>query len=203
MMTRGLLVELEAAHDQETSVERFLEDAVPMVRTEAAAGAWFAVRFRRYHYGIFDVFPDDAARASHLQGPVAQALGERISLFARPPVFHAVDILAEKLPVTLTHGRDRKALMLRVTPHVGRERELEELIRSTRSIVDAEPDTTAWFALRFEDGDFGFFDVFPSNRARIKHLLGKAPRELIKKFRLLGDVPRGSLLDIQAETFAS
>jgi quinol monooxygenase YgiN len=203
MITRGLFVELEAARDQETAVERFLEQAVPLVRTEPRTAAWFAVRFRRYHYGIFDVFPDDFARASHLQGPVARALGERASLFARAPEIHAVDILAEKLPATTEHARVRKALFLRVTPHRGRERELAELMRGTRSIVDAEPGTTAWFVMRFENGDLGFFDAFSSNRARIKHLLGKAPRELIKNFRLLGSIPRGGLLDIHAEAFAT
>src|SRR5262245_34022922 len=98
MMTCGLLVELEAARDQEAAVERFLEQAVPLVRTEPETAAWFAVRFRRYHYGIFDVFPNEAARDRHLHGPVAQALGENSSLFARPPVIHAVDIIGDKLP---------------------------------------------------------------------------------------------------------
>jgi hypothetical protein len=106
------------------------------------------------------------------------------------------------------HSRDivkvrAKALLVRVTPRHGRERELEDFMRATRSIVDAEPDTTAWFALRFENGDLGFFDGFPNSRARTKHLLGQAPRELIKQFRLLGAIPRTSLLDVQAETFAS
>ncbi|HEY5923253.1 MAG TPA: hypothetical protein VIV11_16350 [Kofleriaceae bacterium] len=202
MMTCGLFVELEAARDQEASVERFLEEVLPMLRTEPES-AWFALRLRRYHYGILDAFPDEAARVRHLLGPVAQELGERIPLFARPPVFHAVDILADKLPTLEALGGDRKGLLLRVTPRRGRESELEELMRSTQSIVDAEPDTTAWFALRYDNGDFGFFDAFPSRRARRKHLLGKAPRELVKHFRLLGGLPRGSLVDVQAETFAT
>jgi quinol monooxygenase YgiN len=203
MLTCGLLVELEAARDQETSVELFLEDALPMVRTEPGTVAWFAVQFRRYHYGIFDAFPDEGARERHLRGPVALALAERAALFARAPVIHPVDILAAKLPVTTSREPDQKGLLVRLTPRAGRERELEDLVRATRTIVDAEPDSTAWFGLRFDNGDYGFFDAFPDGRARRAHILGKAPREVVKHIRLLGAFPRLSLLDVQAERFAT
>jgi quinol monooxygenase YgiN len=201
MMTCGLFVELEAARGQETAVERFLDEAVPMVRTEPDTAAWFAVRFRRYHYGIFDVFPDDDARNRHLTGPVARALAEHSALFANPPVFHEVEILADKLPLIGKVDPDRKGLFLRVKPHRGRENELAELFTSTEAIVDREPGTTSWFALRFANGDLGFFDAFETNRGRRHHLLGKAPRELLKNFRLLGEFPHVSLVDVQAEAF--
>jgi quinol monooxygenase YgiN len=203
MMTCGLFVELEAARGQETSLERFLEQALPMVRAEPQTAAWFALRFGRDHYGILDVFPDEAARLRHLHGPVARSLGEHSSLFARPPEFHAVEVLADKLPSRTDFERDRKGLFLRVTPRRGREVELAELFRSTRSIVDAEPGTTAWLALRFADGQLAYFDAFQDRRARRRHLLGRAPRELVKHFWLLGGLPRGALVDVQAETFAA
>ncbi|MDX2090675.1 MAG: hypothetical protein SFX73_22640 [Kofleriaceae bacterium] len=202
MMTCGFFVELEAARDQETSVERVLDEALPMVRAEHATAAWFAVRFRRFHYGIFDVFPDETARESHRAGYVAQALAARRSLFARAPVFHAVEVLAYKLPPTTMLPRDQKALFVRMTPQTGREYDLEAFVRSTRMIVDAEPDTTAWLGLKFENGDFGFFDAFPSGRALRKHLFGQAPRELVKHYRLFGKVPRLAMMDVRAEAFA-
>ncbi len=202
MMTCGLFVELEAAPGQVAAVELFLEQARPMVQTEPETAAWFAVRFRPSHYGIFDVFPSEAARDRHLQGPVARALAEHSSLFARSPVIHRVEIIGDKLPARGTLVRDEKSLFLRVAPQRGRESELEQIMRGTHSLVDAEPDTTAWFAMRYENGDFGFFDAFPNSRARLKHLLGKAPRELVKNFRLLGGIPRGSLVNVQAENFA-
>lgn len=202
MMTCGFFVELEAARDQETSVERLLDEALPLVRAEPATAAWFAVRFRRFHYGIFDVFPDKTARETHRNGAVAQALAARGSLFARAPVFHAVDVLDCKLPPTSTLAHDQKAVFVRMTPQPGREYDLEALVRSTRLIVDAEPDTTAWLGLRFENGDFGLFDAFPNGHARRKHLFGRAPRELIKHYRLLGRFPRLAMMDIRGETFA-
>src|SRR5262245_7202817 len=144
MTTCGLLVQLEAAHDQEITVERFLENALPVVRNEPGTTAWFAVRFRRFHYGIFDVFPDEAAREKHLNGAVAEALVERQALFARPPLIQRADILADKLPATPERGDDHKALLLTLVANPGRENELAEFLRSARPIVVAEPDTTAW-----------------------------------------------------------
>ena len=203
MMTCGLFVELEAARDQEASVEHVLDEVLPIVQAEPGQTAWFALQFRGRRYGILGVFADEVARERQLQGPVTEALREHSSQFARPPVFHAVEILGDKLPTTAALERDRKALLLQVTPRRGREDELADFMRGTRSIVDTEPDTTAWFALRFQNGDLGFFDAFPTSRARRKHLLGKAPRELVKNFRLLGGIRRMSLIDVQAERFAS
>lgn len=37
-----------------------------LVDDEPATVAWFAIRFGRGEYGIFDVFPDEAGRAAHL-----------------------------------------------------------------------------------------------------------------------------------------
>jgi len=74
MVSRGLLVRLEARPGMDDDVEDLLRSALPMVRNEAATTAWFAIRFGRGEYGIFDVFPDDAGRDAHLAGPVAKAL---------------------------------------------------------------------------------------------------------------------------------
>ena len=74
MDTRGLLVRLEVVPGKDAEVEAFLQSAVPAVRAERGTTAWFALRFGRSEYGIFDVFPDDAARDAHLAGAVAAAL---------------------------------------------------------------------------------------------------------------------------------
>jgi quinol monooxygenase YgiN len=61
--------------------------------------AWFALRLGASSYAIVDVFPDEAARQAHLDGPVAAALMERANeLFAQPPVIEPAEVLAAKLP---------------------------------------------------------------------------------------------------------
>jgi quinol monooxygenase YgiN len=62
---------------------------------------WFAIRMGPSTFGIFDAFPDQAGRQTHLSGRVAAALKEKSSeLFAKPPVIENLDILASKLDVS-------------------------------------------------------------------------------------------------------
>lgn len=99
MTTKGLLVRLEARSGKESDVEAFLRTAEGLVRDEPATTAWFAVRFGRAEYGIFDAFADEEGRAAHLDGAVATALMQRADeLFARAPEIHKLDVLADKLP---------------------------------------------------------------------------------------------------------
>lgn len=50
-------------------------------------------------FGIFDAFPDDAGRQTHLSGRVAAALmASADDLLSEPPSIEPVDVLADKLP---------------------------------------------------------------------------------------------------------
>ncbi len=98
MATKALLVRLEAKPGKEDAVEEFLLSALPLVEQEPGTKPWFAVRFGPSSYGIIDAFPDEAARKTHLGGPVGKALGERADeLFASPPEISNLDVLADKL----------------------------------------------------------------------------------------------------------
>lgn len=98
MVTKALLVRLEARGGKEDEVEEFLRTALPLVEAEPGTTAWFAVRFGPSSFGIFDAFPDEAARAAHLGGAVAKALGERADeLFSAPPEITTLDVLADTL----------------------------------------------------------------------------------------------------------
>ena len=55
-----------------------------------------AVKFGPSTFGIFDAFEDEDGRQAHLDGAVAQALGEHPELFASPPEIEQVDVLASK-----------------------------------------------------------------------------------------------------------
>ncbi|MBQ0925602.1 putative quinol monooxygenase [Saccharopolyspora endophytica] len=99
MVNVGLLVTVEAKPGKEAEVEKFLRDALPLAEGEPATVAWFAIRLSESTFGIFDAFPDDAGRKTHLSGPIGQALSERADeLFAKPPSIEQLDVLANKLP---------------------------------------------------------------------------------------------------------
>lgn len=205
MISRGLLVRLEAKSGKEADVEAFLRSALPLVEREAGTTAWFAVRFGRGEYGIFDVFPDDETRDAHLAGPVAQALKERAGeLFAEAPRLQKLVVLANKMPTTAPREPDTKGLLLTFRAKSGHEPEVERFLRDAQPVVMDETKTTAWFAIHTDEGEYGIFDVFPDNGGRFAHLTGGVPRELVKHaLTLLGSMPDLQMLNVEAEKLAA
>ena len=100
-MTRfALYVELKAKQGREEDVANFLASARSLVMAEAGTVAWFAVRFDRMTFAIFDAFNDEAGREAHLGGQVAAALMAHASeLLAEAPQIRKAGVLADKLPV--------------------------------------------------------------------------------------------------------
>ena len=95
----GLYVRLEAKTGHEEEVENFIKSALPLVDDEAGTTVWFGLRMGPSSFGIFDCFPDDAARQEHLNGQVASQLMEKADdLLAEPPSIQPCDVLAAKLP---------------------------------------------------------------------------------------------------------
>ena len=98
MVSKGLIVKLEAAAGKEKELASFLIDALPLVADEPQTAAWFALRTGASSFAIVDAFPDEAGRQAHLDGPVAAALIEKADeLLAEQPQIEPVDVLAAKL----------------------------------------------------------------------------------------------------------
>jgi quinol monooxygenase YgiN len=98
MITKALFVRLEAKTGREEEVESFLRSALDIVDTEDGTPLWFALRFGPSTFGIFDAFPDDDARDSHLSGQVAAGLMEKApELLAQEPTIERIDVLAGKV----------------------------------------------------------------------------------------------------------
>ena len=109
-----------------------------------------------------------------------------------------LEILAHKLPDDSAVDI-RKGLLLTFEPKPEHETEVAQFLRDARTIVEDEPGTVSWFALQFDDGRFGIFDVFPDNKSRLEHLTGGVPRELVKHaLSLLGALPDMDRCDVYA-----
>jgi quinol monooxygenase YgiN len=99
IVSKGLIVRLEAKPGQEEAVASFLRSAAPLVQEEPATVAWFAFQTGASSFAIVDVFPDEDGRRAHLAGAVAAALERHgPELLAQPPTIETVDVLATKLP---------------------------------------------------------------------------------------------------------
>jgi quinol monooxygenase YgiN len=73
------------------------------------------------------------------------------------------------------------ALFVRLEAKPGKEVDVESFLRSGLSIVQEEPATTAWFALRLGPSTFGIFDAFPDDSGRQAHLSGRVAAALKEK----------------------
>ncbi len=98
MLTKALLVRLEALPGKEQELADFLTEARSIVMEEPGTIAWFAIQFGPSTFGVYDVFPDDDARDAHLAGGVGQALGPNTGVLFSEPQIEKIDILADKFP---------------------------------------------------------------------------------------------------------
>jgi quinol monooxygenase YgiN len=74
-----------------------------------------------------------------------------------------------------------KALLVPLVAKPGKESEVEEFLRSALPLVEQEPGTTAWFAIRFGPSRFGIFDAFPDEEGRQAHLSGAVAAALMER----------------------
>jgi quinol monooxygenase YgiN len=73
------------------------------------------------------------------------------------------------------------ALYVQLEAKPGMEQEVASFLSSARSMVDAEPETTAWFAIRMGNSTFGIFDAFANEHGREAHLQGKLAKQLMSR----------------------
>ena len=91
------------------------------------------------------------------------------------------------------------ALFVRLEAKPGKEEEVEKFLRSGLAIVEEEPATTAWFALRMGPSTFGIFDAFPDEEGRQAHLSGRVAAALMAKAsELFAEPPAIEKVDVLA-----
>jgi quinol monooxygenase YgiN len=75
----------------------------------------------------------------------------------------------------------RVGLFARVEARPGKETELEGFLRDGLVVVEGEPATVAWFAIRLGPSSFGIFDAFADEAGRQAHLSGRLAAALMEK----------------------
>jgi len=93
----------------------------------------------------------------------------------------------------------KTALLVRMEARPGKEAEVEGFLRDGLPVVQEEPATTTWFAIRFGPSTFGIFDAFPDEAGRQAHLSGRIAAALMDKAsELLMEPPVIEKIDVIA-----
>ncbi|MDQ3180652.1 MAG: antibiotic biosynthesis monooxygenase [Acidobacteriota bacterium] len=93
----------------------------------------------------------------------------------------------------------KKALFVRLKAKSGKEAEVEAFLNSGLALVEDEPLTVDWYALKFDDSTFGIFDAFDGEEGRNAHLNGKVAAALMANAaELLAESPTIEKVDVLA-----
>src|SRR5262249_10713542 len=90
-------------------------------------------------------------------------------------------------------------LWVRLEAKRGQESAVEQFLRGGLALVQAEPATTTWFAVRLGPSTFAIFDAFPDEAGRQAHLTGRVAEALMAKAsELLSTPPTIEKIDVLA-----
>src|SRR5579862_630428 len=63
----------------------------------------------------------------------------------------------------------------------GKEKEVEEFLKSAQPLAEKENETLTWYALKIGPSRFGIFDTFAEEKGREAHLSGEIAKALMAK----------------------
>ena len=90
-------------------------------------------------------------------------------------------------------------LIVRLEAKPGKEQELAAFLKDALPLVESEPQTTAWFAVRIGASSYAIVDVFPDEEGRRAHLEGPVAAALSERApELLSDAPEIERVEVLA-----
>ena len=93
----------------------------------------------------------------------------------------------------------KTSLYVHLEAKPGKEADVQKFLEGGLALVNQEPATTAWFALKMGPSSFGIFDAFPDEAGRNAHLNGAVAAALMAQAAdLFSKPPSISKVDILA-----
>jgi quinol monooxygenase YgiN len=90
-------------------------------------------------------------------------------------------------------------LLVRLAAKPGKEAEVASVLEGGLALVQQEPATITWFAIRLGPSEFGIFDAFPDDAGRQAHLGGQVAAALMTQApELLAQPPVIEPVDVLA-----
>lgn len=94
-----------------------------------------------------------------------------------------------------------KGIFAQVVAKEGRELAVEDFLRGAKRLIEDEPGTRTWYAIKLGDRRYGIFDTFDDEQGRYIHLHGKVAEALIDKApELFEEAPVIESIDVLAST---
>ena len=93
----------------------------------------------------------------------------------------------------------KKGIFVKLVAKAGKEADVEAFLNSGLALVNDEPLTVTWYAVKFSENTFGIFDTFDGEEGRDAHLNGKVAEALMANAAaLLAESPNIQKIDILA-----
>jgi quinol monooxygenase YgiN len=93
----------------------------------------------------------------------------------------------------------RTALWVRLEAKPGKEAAVASFLEGGLPIVEQEPATITWYAIKLGPSTFGIFDTFPDDKGRDAHLAGRVAAALMAKApELLASAPSIEKVEVLA-----
>lgn len=94
-----------------------------------------------------------------------------------------------------------KAVFATLVAKEGKQAEVEDFLRSAKAIVENEPGTRTWYAVKISSTEYGIFDTFDDERGMQTHLHGEVAKALAAQApELFSEDPIINSYDILANT---
>lgn len=183
----GLLVTMKAKPGKEEAVRDFLLGGLSLVNEESGTESWYAFQIDESTFGIFDTFSNDQGRKAHLEGEVAKALlanaDDLLEDFDVSVSIQPVDLLATKL----AKEEENKGLLVIMKAKEGKTSEVEDFLLAGKKLVNDEPKTVSWYAIKINSDTYAIFDTFAEDAGRDAHLNGKVAAALMENAPVILD----------------
>ncbi|TDL23514.1 hypothetical protein BD410DRAFT_787359 [Rickenella mellea] len=179
--TVGLFVPLYAKSDKNDDVKNFLLAGHGMLEAEPLTLQWYAIRHASepHVFAIFDTFAADNGRTAHLNGKIAEALGQNASaLLAKGPEIGHVNVLASKIQ----KGNVKLGLHVQAEARPEKVEAVKEFLISALPLVNEETLTPQWYAIHLTGTNtFAILDFNETEEGRQAHLDGQVAAALFAK----------------------
>lgn len=81
------------------------------------------------------------------------------------------------------------AIWAQLEARPGKEKEVEEFLKSAQPLAERESGTISWYAIKMGPGKYGIFDTFADENGRNAHLNGAIAKALFAKAEELFSQP--------------